>query len=441
MSGSDDAAHVTFDARPPRVAVIGAGPAGLMAAVAAAGRGASVTVCEQLDRPGAKLLVTGGGRCNLTNTASAGEFMASLGRQGRFAQPALAAMDSEGLREFFAGLGVPTASPDGFAVYPADNSAATVLKALLDRCAALGVTLRPRMRVSRLMITDRRIMGLETDGGTIETDRVVIACGGRSYAQLGGTGGGYELARQAGHAIVGPTPALVGLLARERWPRRLAGVSVPARAWIDLPRQSKAGVAGDVLFTHGGISGPAALNISGDVASLLASGKPVPLRLDVTGRPAAAWLGNFDVWQRRSGTTSVRTLLAKRLPRSLADVLCEQAGLDASATAAHLSGPVRRNLAQCLTGLPLTIIATEGFEAAMVTRGGVSLKQVDPHTLASRLVEGLHFAGEVLDLDGPTGGYNLQAAFSTGYVAGQSAARYALGQDETHSSPPREIEQ
>ena len=496
------------------VAVVGAGPAGLMAAIAAAERGRKVILIEQLPRPGRKLLATGGGRCNLTNTLPAAELAARFGRHGRFMMPALDLLSPSGLRSFFDGLAVPTCVPDGFHVYPASDSAATVLAAIDGRARRLGVIFRLGVRATGLWLSDQellrggsphpprrpaqslgavgaethratiqvenalrgdkaqapapRLLGLLTDGGPVAAPCVVLATGGRGYPDLGATGTGYALARQAGHTIVDPVPALVPLVIRETEFRQCAGVSLPVRSasgrtdaatrrpaparranagarpagpggdaalygdaatspavrvWIDLPRHPRAGVTGDLLFTHRGVSGPAILDISGDVAALLASRPTVPIRIDLApGITAAAWLDRFDRRQAGRSAATVRALLADHLPKSLAAAIAEFAGVDPAARPSEVPRPARQRLATVLTGLPLTATATEGWDAAMITRGGVSLKEVDPHTLRSRRLAGLFFAGEILDLDGPSGGFNLQWAFSSGRLAGTASA-------------------
>ncbi|MFH0954355.1 MAG: NAD(P)/FAD-dependent oxidoreductase [Verrucomicrobiota bacterium] len=406
------------------LAIVGAGPAGMMAAIAAAQDGARVAVCEQLERPGVKLLASGGGRCNLTNTLKTDDFMARFGRQGRFMQPALTLMDSSALRQFLRKLGVATASPDGFRVYPASNSSAQVQRAIWQRCTALKVTRLLDTRATALVVDEGRIRGVRTDSSAIAAPRVVLATGGRSYPELGATGSGYQLARQSGHTIVGPLPVLVPLITRETWPRECAGASLRgAHVWIES-EHSRLGCVGDVLFTHSGLSGPAILDLSRDVAPILKQRGHAAIRMDLSlGTTAGQWLERFDTWQRRHGRRKVVNLLDDHLPASLSRSLASLAGIPDDLTAALLNRAQRQALANLLTGLPLTVVDTGGFKEAMITRGGVNLREVDPNTLQSRLVRGLHFAGEVLDLDGPTGGFNLQWAFSSGWLAGTTCGQ------------------
>jgi predicted Rossmann fold flavoprotein len=427
------------------VAVVGAGPAGLMAAIAAAEAGRRVAVFEQLQRPGAKLLASGGGRCNLTNTLPREKFMARFGRQGRFMQPALAEFDSRALRRFLDGLGVPTDAPDGLHVYPASNSALAVQKALWRRACELGAEVRLGVHVTGLWLegaaekgtvpfSQRRekgtapfsvLRGLETSGGRMAATHVILATGGRGYPPLGGSASGYGLAREAGHTIIEPTPALVPLVVKEPWVRRCAGASLEAaRIWIDLPGESREGLAGAVLFTHAGLSGPAVLDLSGDVAALLARHKAVPLCVDLApGITADEWRRRFEKWRTAEPRKTIVSLLDRHLPKSLAAMLAELAGIVPALRSGHMTVRSRDRLAQFLTALPLTVTATEGWDRAMVTRGGVNLKEVDPRTLRSKRLTGLALAGEVLDLDGPSGGFNLQWAFSSGYLAGKSKIR------------------
>ncbi|NQU75420.1 MAG: aminoacetone oxidase family FAD-binding enzyme [Planctomycetes bacterium] len=407
------------------VAVVGAGAAGQMAAIAAAEEGRRVVLLEQMARPGLKILASGGGHCNLTNLVEPAVFIAAFGRQGRFMTAAMTAMGPTALRSLLASLGVPTIVRDRVYVWPASERSADVQAAHRRRIEQLGVTLRLGCLVRSLWIDSGRLMGVETASAErIAAEAVVLACGGKSWPTLGGTGGGYSLAGQAGMAIVEPLPALVALVTREQWPGRLAGVSLHnVRVRIELHGQDKTGLTGDVLMTERGISGPVVLNISGRVSQLLQQG-PVPLRIELeAGIGETEWVRRLEGWRSSAGRRNVVNMLREHLPRSLCEVLCELAGVEGQTTMAQLPAANRDALAGVLGGLELTVTATEGFETAFVTRGGVKLQGVNPNTLESRSLAGLYLAGELLDLDGPSGGFNLQWAFASGWLAGKSAGR------------------
>jgi hypothetical protein len=409
-----------------QVLIVGGGPAGMMAGIAAGGGGSpGVVILERLPRLGAKLLASGGGRANITNTLAVADFVARLGRQGRFATPALEAFGPAALRQWLEGLGVPTICDDGLHVYPASQRAGDVLAAMVRRAVRLGVELRTGVRVKRLRLGDAgNVEGVETEGGAfIGASAVVLACGGRGYPSLGGSPDGCQLARQAGHEIVTPTPALVPLETAEAWPGRCAGLAVSgAKVSIDVPRCRRSRT-GDVMFTHHGLSGPAVLDLSGDAAELLPKCPAVPLVIQwLADVSPGAWRERLDRAKAADGRKLVANVVANWLPHRLADALCEQAGCGRT-RAAELRADRRDALSALLGGTRLTVRATGGFERAMVTRGGVALRGVDGRTMASRRSGGLFLAGELLDLDGPSGGFNLQWAFSSGRLAGMSAAR------------------
>lgn len=405
------------------VAVIGGGSAGLMAAAAAAQAGARVEVFERLPGPGRKLCATGGGRCNLTRHAAAEEIMAAFGKRGRFMAPALEKLDPPGICRYFAGLGVPTASEDGVHVFAASGRAEDVANALQKDCLKRNVRVRTGERVTSLLIEDGAIRGLEARGRRIRARAVILAAGGCSHPALGSDGSGHALARQAGHEIAEATPALVPLLAAEPWVGTLAGIVLPVRLWI---RDSRPGgrrvTEGPMLFTHSGISGPATLDISGDVAVALQNGDVTLCAQVAPGLDAGAWSARLEeTAQKDGGRRTLRATLAMWMPARLADTLLDRERMNGNMRLAGLSHANRDRLAALLGALPLKIRGAGGWARAMVTRGGVRLKEVRPETLESRLVRGLHLAGEILDLDGPCGGYNLTWAFASGRLAGCSA--------------------
>ncbi|OGV56532.1 MAG: hypothetical protein A2X49_06545 [Lentisphaerae bacterium GWF2_52_8] len=412
----------TISARTCDIAIIGGGPAGLMAALSAASRGARVFLFEQLSLPGRKLLASGGRRCNITNTSEPSRFMAAFGRQGRFMQDALALLGSDELRRFFAERGVHTECKDGFHVFPTSERASDVLKALLDESAKCGVRIISGCRVEHLVFKDGRIAGIETSDASFETQSVILATGGLGYPELGGSESGYKLAEAAGHKIISPVPGMVSLKTCETWLCECAGVSFDhVSVKIAIPRWRGEASEGELVFTDKGISGPAVIDISASVMELLLDREEVPLLINL--RPELSrknWLECFDKWQQESGIKRVRTMLATHIPNSVAVQLCALAGIPDERCNAVFSRKEREALADTISALPLHVKGSGGFAKAMVTRGGVSLKEVNPATLESRLVPGLHFAGEVLDLDGPCGGYNLQWAFSSGRLAGSS---------------------
>jgi predicted Rossmann fold flavoprotein len=409
MSG--DAAH--------RVVVVGGGPAGMMAAIQASRLGKRVVLCEARSRLGLKLLASGGGRCNLTNTLVTDEFMARFGRQGRFMAPALNRLDATGLREFLMQLGVATHAPDGRRVFPVTHQSATVHAALLAEMERLGVETRLSAAASRLDIAQGRVRGVDTTGGHIPAARVVVATGGRGYPALGGGDTGYELLRQAGHPITETFPGMVPLRTLEDWPAQCRADTVP-RAVLEIRRRGHRGIraTGDLIFTETGLAGPLVLDVSREITPLLARQGQVPAVLCLTQ-------ADEDTWDERLGTPRSNGTLAQQLrnwlPESLAHVLCQRVDL-APSRPVPLGTRDRRRLAAILARTPVALVGSDGWEKAMVTRGGVALRDVDPDTLASRLVAGLLLAGEVLDLDGPCGGFNLQWAFASGFLAGDSAA-------------------
>lgn len=407
------------------VVVVGGGPAGLMAALSAAKRGVRVVLFEQLDRPGIRLLATGGGRCNLTNTAEAAAFRARFGAKARFVSPALSAFGPAAVRHFMADLGVQTHAPDGIHVFPCSDSAADVRNALLSACSKRHISLRPNTPVSALRTQEGRNFGVETPGGTLAARAVVLAAGGKSYPRLGGGEGGYQLARQSGHTIIPPVPALVPLLCEENWPGTCTGLSLPD-VLIRLPDSEGRSIEarGALLFTHRGLSGPAVLNLSGEIATRLATAERVPIEIRLQAdRTPRNWEEEWACARQEAGRRSALTVLAGQLPRSLASLLLQQTAIQPGTPIARLTRTETARLNHWLDRCPLTIRGTEGFERAMVTRGGVSVDDVNARTLESRLVTGLYFAGEVLDVDGPCGGYNLQWAFSSGRLAGLQAAK------------------
>jgi predicted Rossmann fold flavoprotein len=421
------------------VIVVGAGPAGLMAAGQAAEIGARVLLLEKMDRPGRKLRITGKGRCNLTNVAPLSDFVAHFGPNGRFLRQAFARFFVPDLVAFLEELGVPTVTGRGGRVFPASGQAGDVADALVRWVRDRGVALRTRSPVARLLVEQGHVLGVQVrrdrlsgkapgdraSGRVYRADAVVVATGGASYPATGSTGDGYRLAASVGHAIVPIRPALVPLETAGGVAPRLQGLSlrhVALHLWVDGQRRD--GRFGEMLFTHFGLSGPIVLSLSRQAVDALRLGRRVVLSIDL--KPAlderkldARLLRDLDAHGRRQ----FRTLLKGLLPRKLIPVCVDLAGIPADRPGHQITAEERGRLRAWLKDFRLEVTGYRPFSEAIVTAGGVDTRQVDPRTMASRLVEGLYFAGEVLDVDADTGGYNLQAAFSTGWLAGRSAAR------------------
>lgn len=402
--------------------VVGAGAAGLLAASRAAERGHRVLVLEKNNKPGVKILMSGGNRCNLTHDTDARGIVTAFGPPGKFLHSALAALGPRELIDLFETAGVPTKVEATGKVFPVSNKAADVLQALLRRLERSGATLALR---SPLRDWDRTEAGwrLRTDKETFEAAAVLLTTGGQSYPGCGTTGDGYRLAAKVGHTIVPPRPALVPLASPADWVPDLAGLTIPDVALqvieAERPGRTRAEDRGSFLFTHAGYSGPVVLNLSRAV-----SAEPVPTRLLLR----ADWLPDQGLESladalaegaRQSGKKTVAGWVSDRLPRRLAAVVLMQAAVPSERRLAELSRPQRQAVVQAMKAMPLPIRGTLGFAKAEVTAGGIALAEVDSRTMRSLRAPGLLLAGEVLDLDGPIGGYNFQAAFSTGWLAAE----------------------
>ncbi len=413
------------------VIVIGAGPAGLMAAGQAAYSGAQTLLVEKMDRPGRKLRITGKGRCNLTNEVSVDEFVTHFGPNGRFLYSAFHQFFNIDLIEFFADLGVQTVTERGGRVFPISNDADDVTDHLVRWTRDLDVTLWTHAPTARLVIDSGQIGGLTlANGQTHAAHAVIIATGGASYPGTGSTGDGYRLAESAGHTIIPIRPALVPLDTAGSVAARLQGLSlrnVRATLWIN--GKPEASDFGEMLFTHFGISGPIILTLSKRAVDALHDKKRVAVSIDL--KPAlddaaldARLLRDFD----QQGKRQFSTLLKNLLPRLLIPVCCDLTDIPPDKPGHQITAQERERLRRWLKDFRLAVTRHHPIATAIVTAGGVALNEIDPRTLQSRLVAGLYFAGEVLDLDADTGGYNLQAAFSTGWLAGRSAAEHSLTQ-------------
>ena len=407
------------------VIVVGGGPAGMMVAGKAAEAGAETLLLEKMDRPGRKLRITGQGRCNLTNDASVQTFIDHFGPSGPFLYQAFYRFFVPDLRAFFRERGVRTVVERGNRVFPASQDARDVVSALVEWLRDVDVIVRTESKVKSLAIEGGRLVGVATeDGRTYYGDSVVIATGGASYPGTGSSGDGYELARSVGHTIVPIRPALVPLETEGDVASRLQGLSlrnVNVSVWMDGAKEDEE--FGEMLFTHFGVSGPIVLTLSRQIVDALEAGREVELSIDL--KPALDHPTLDDRLLRdldASGKQHFHNMLKGLLPSKLIPVCLDLVGISPHKPNHQITSEERKRLRLWLKDFRLRVTGHRSMREAIVTAGGVSVDEVEPRTMASRIVDGLYFAGEVLDVDADTGGYNLQAAFSTGWIAGQAAA-------------------
>ena len=387
----------------------------MMAAIGAAEMGSEVLILERNEKLGKKIYITGKGRCNLTNDSPVDVIMKNVVRNPKFLYSAFNSFDNRDIVSLMHEQGCDTKVERGGRVFPVSDHASDVIKALRSKLDQLGVTVRLRCRVTDLMLESGRITGIKTDSGdTVSADRVILACGGASYPTTGSDGAMFDLLRRAGHHIVEPRPALVSLISREDWIPDLQGLSLK-NVSLRLLRNGKKVYEelGEMLFTHNGISGPLALSAS----SYYEPGDSVAVDL----KPGLDEDKLDDRLQRdfrKYSNKDFSNSLSDLLPRSLIPVVIRLSGIDPDKKVHQITGEERKKLCLLLKNLVIKLDSTAGFNEAVITRGGVDVKEINPSTMQSRLIEGLSFAGEMIDTDALTGGYNLQIAWSTGYLAG-----------------------
>lgn len=411
--------------RSRRIIVVGAGPAGFMAAAKAAEYGASVLLLEKMKQPGRKMLITGKGRCNITNAAPIAEIVTNIPGNGSFLYSALHAFDNEDVRGFFRELGIETKVERGGRVFPVSDRAADAVEALIAYLHELGVKIETEARVAKILTEGGRAVGVVlASGAKLPADAVVLAVGGASYPGTGSTGDGYEMARRLGHTVGAILPSLVPLVTEDDWVKDAQGLSLRNVRVTLLADDKKIGEDfGEMMFTHFGVTGPIVLSLSRAAARALAAGKFVELALDL--KPAlspeilaARVQRDFEKYRNKALKNAMRDLL----PGKLIEPVLDAAYLPPEKPVHDLRREERLRLSETIKHLGLTVEKTRPLAEAIVTAGGVSTKEIHPKTMESKLVPGLYFAGEVVDVDGFTGGYNLQAAFSMGAAAGRWSA-------------------
>ena len=408
----------------PQVVVIGGGPAGLLAAGRAAEKGARVILVEKNQTVGEKLLLSGKRRCNVTSAEEDMDvFLSKYGPNGKFLYSAFSRFGPRETMNFFESRGVALKEERGKRIFPSAGGSEGVLAALLNYVREGGVTIYRNRESLNMEIRDGRVRRFILRGQEVEGDAFIICTGGKSFPKTGSTGDGYRFARRAGHTITPPVPALCPVRIVEKWPPASRGMTlrnVSLTLWKDGAQESQR--FGELLLTHFGISGPIAMDMSKEIAAAMATGA-AKLTLDLKPALSLSVLVNrigrdFEKFSGRK----FRDSLGELLPRGLIPAVLQSAPIPEEKLVNSATEQEIEALAALLKTFPLTPEGLLGFDWAIVTSGGVVLKEIDPRNMRSKLVENLFFAGEVLDIDGPTGGFNLQMCWSTGYQAGESAA-------------------
>ena len=407
------------------VIVIGAGPAGLLAAGSASEQGGRVLVLEKMRQEGRKLLITGKGRCNLTNDADLGEFIKHVHPNGRFLRTAFGHFFSKEILALLNRYGVETTCERGGRYFPSSNRSADVLSAMLKWLSELKVDIRCGMKVEKLIVENQIIKGVKANGKEFLAGKVILATGGKSYPATGSNGEGYELARSLGHTIVPVRPALVPLETEGDLAQQLQGLTlknVRATIWVNGKKSGED--FGEMIFTHFGLSGPIILTLSRIVVDALYQKSKVEISIDL--KPAldeqkldARLLRDLD----EAGKKNISNLFRNWLPASMIPVFMKSLGIDPEKDGHQVSSKERKRIRNMMKDFRFEIKGHRSFKEAIITAGGVTTGEITSKTMESKLVSGLYFAGEIIDVDAETGGYNLQIAYSTGFLAGKSSCQ------------------
>lgn len=410
------------------VAIIGGGASGIIAAYAAIKADAKVILFEKNEKLGKKLYITGKGRCNITNDCDINTFLENVPRNAKFLYSALNHLSPSALRNLLESLNCPTKLERGRRVYPESDKASDVTRAFEN--AIICADIRLNSRVAEIDVKNAGVKGLMlTDGDYIPCNAIVVATGGLSYPSTGSTGDGYIFAKQVGLEVTHTSPALVPIELSDDWVKKLSGLTlknVLLTALVD--GKEVFSKQGELLFTHFGISGPIAIALSSHITGIEAH--RIDICLDM--KPVLDTSTLMNRLQREcdeNGSIQLNTLMQSYVPKSMVDILLELSDVYEKTKLAHLSNKDRWSIVNTLKSIPLHFEKLRPFEEAVITRGGISVDEIDPSTMQAKKISGLYFAGEVLDVDAYTGGYNLQIAFSTGALAGKSAAEYVGGKE------------
>ena len=397
--------------------IIGGGPAGMFAAITAAGRGQKVLLLERNDRLGKKLVITGKGRCNVTNNCDSGEILQNIPRNGRFLYSAMTAFPPSKIMDFFESHGCPLKTERGNRVFPVSDKSFSVLDALKNELRRLGVTVQTA-RVKKILTLEGRVCGVQTEGEVHTSNWVILATGGVSYPTTGSTGDGYEMAKALGHTIVAPEGSLVPLETAGNDCQDMQGLALRNCAVKLLSGKGKVLYKdfGELLFTHFGVSGPTVLSASchlkGEGCKLVIDLKPALEENKLDDRIQR----DLEMYKNRS----MENALTDLLPRSMIPVVLRRLEIDPAMQANSLTRQKRRAMVELLKAFPVEITGKRPVAEAIITSGGVKTGEIDPKTMESKKVPGLYFAGEIIDCDAYTGGFNLQIAWATAYAAGMA---------------------
>lgn len=409
-----------------KVIVVGAGPAGMMAAIQAARNGADVTLIEKNNRPGRKIMITGKGRCNITNAASMPKFFENITANKEFLYSAFKQFSNKDLMAFFEERGVPLKIERGERVFPVSDKASDIVDALKRELIKNKVKIIYNQQITAVLTKNEKVCAVKTKDTGLPADAVIIAAGGASYPATGSTGDGYKIASSLGHTIIKPEPALVPIETAEKWVKSLQGLSLK-NVEAKLLQDDKVieSEFGEMLFTHFGVSGPIILILSRKAVKVLKKEKGgIILSIDL--KPALNFeqlekrlLRDFERFSRKQ----IKNSLDELLPKALIPVIIHLSKIDEEKSVNQMTRAERHKLVSLLKDFRLTLTKPRPIEEAIITAGGVSVKEVNPKTMESKIIPGLFFAGEILDVDANTGGFNFQIAFSTGYIAGTEAAK------------------
>lgn len=405
-----------------KVIVVGGGAAGMMAAIQSARKGNQVLLLEKNERLGKKLFITGKGRCNVTNGCDIEELFGKVVTNHRFLYSSFYSFTNQDAIDFFEELGVPLKRERGERIFPVSDHSSDVIRALDKEMDRLGVDVRLNAEVKNLIIEDDRIIGIKmANGKTEKADSVIVTTGGLSYPSTGSTGDGFRWAKDAGHKVTELTPSLVPVHIKEEWCKQMMGLSLRNTGFKAFAGKKKIyEEQGELLFTHFGISGPVVLSFSAYANKYLEKGITVILDL----KPAMS-KEQLDARILRDFADKInkqfKNSLDDLLPKKMIPIIIERSAISPEKKVNEITKEERARLVTLLKEFDLTVTGLGNWREAIITKGGIAVKEVDPSTMESKLIEGLYFAGEILDLDALTGGYNLQIAWSTAYLAGQNA--------------------